>query len=333
MSQEKFAERMHITNQAIAHEEADRIPIWCQYGTTPYLLSDGIVTYRDSMYDHEKAAEAIIKFHQDFQPDAQLANMVSGKIEDIAETAVLDWPGRKGGNVPDESIYQTLEPELMMEDEYDELFGDFTGFLLHKYIPRAFPGLAGLGKVLNPAPTGYMYAGQLANSLFNPDAISAYEKLIEMAKANAECQAAIKKLQGTLFGMGFPPLLTGVGLVPYDTLSNYFRHTVDTFEDLMFQEKNVERAVNFLHACQTRHVLDAQGHGWLHESRAIREVLLDTVPQSHQRTRGHGRHAGHLYGGPLQLATRADGRFARRQVCRPFRGSRSAACERYGGQG
>ena len=140
MSQEKFVERMHITNQAIAHEEADRIPIWCQYGTTPYLLSDGIVTYRDSMYDHEKAAEAIIKFHQDFQPDAQLANMVSGKIEDIAETAVLDWPGRKGGNVPDESIYQTLEPELMMEDEYDELFGDFTGFLLHKYIPRAFPG-------------------------------------------------------------------------------------------------------------------------------------------------------------------------------------------------
>ena len=154
MSQEKFAERMHITNQAITHEEADRIPIWCQYGTTPYLLSDGIVTYRDSMYDHEKAAEAIIKFHQDFQPDAQLANMVSGKIEDIAETAVLDWPGREGGNVPDESIYQTLEPELMMEDEYDELFGDFTGFLLHKYIPRAFPGLAGLGKVLNPAPTG-----------------------------------------------------------------------------------------------------------------------------------------------------------------------------------
>jgi len=254
MSQEKFAERMHITNQAITHEEADRIPIWCQYGTTPYLLSDGIVTYRDSMYDHEKAAEAIIKFHQDFQPDAQLANMVSGKIEDIAETAVLDWPGREGGNVPDESIYQTLEPELMMEDEYDELFGDFTGFLLHKYIPRAFPGLAGLGKVLNPAPTGYMYAGQLANSLFSPDAVSAYEKLIEMAKANAECQAAIKKLQGTLFGMGFPPLLTGVGLVPYDTLSNYFRHTVVTFEDLMFQEENVERAVNFFADLQIKNL-------------------------------------------------------------------------------
>ena len=156
MSQEKFAERMHITNQAIAHEEADRIPIWCQYGTTPYLLSDGIVTYRDSMYDHEKAAEAIIKFHQDFQPDAQLANMVSGKIEDIAETAVLDWPGRKGGNVPDESIYQTLEPELMMEDEYDELFGDFTGFLLPKSISALAPPLPSIESTAFPKSHGHM---------------------------------------------------------------------------------------------------------------------------------------------------------------------------------
>ena len=184
MSQEKFAERIRITEQAIRHEEPERIPIWCQYGTTPFLLSNGAVTYRDSMYDFDKAAEAIIKFHQDFQPDAQLANMVSGKVEEIAGTAVLDWPGRPGTNVPDTSIYQTLEPDLMLEDEYDELFSDLTGFLLHKYIPRAFPGLAGLGKVLNPAPNGYMYFGQLG-SLFCDEAVEAYEKLIEIAKENA----------------------------------------------------------------------------------------------------------------------------------------------------
>jgi len=254
MSQEKFAERMRITEQAIRHEEADRIPIWCQYGNTPFELSGGAVTYRDSMYDYEKAAQAIVQFHADFQPDAQLANMVCGRVEEIAQTAVLDWPGRPGGGVPDHCIYQTLEPELMQEDEYAELFGDFTGFLLHKYVPRAFPGLAGLGKVLNPAPTGYMYFGQMANSLFNPDAVEAYKKLIEIAEAHAECQAAIKKLQGTLFGMGFPPLMTGVGLVPYDTLSNYFRHTVDTFEDLMFQPENVERAVNLFADLQIRNL-------------------------------------------------------------------------------
>ncbi len=247
------------------------------------MLSETGVTYRDSMYDFEKAAEAIIKFHQDFQPDAQLANMVPGRVEDIAETAVLDWPGRAGGTVPDESIYQVLEPELMLEDEYDELFSDFTGFLLHKYIPRAFPGLAGLGKVLNPAPTTYMYASQLAMGLFNPEAIEAYEKLIEIAKANAECQEAIKRMRGTLFGMGFPPLMTGVGMVPYDTLSNYFRHTVDTFEDLMFQEENVERAVKICarqggRAGRRLRAARARGrHPPPHGRTPIRQRLLGTV--------------------------------------------------------
>ena len=253
MSQEKFAERIRITEQAIAHEEPERIPIWAQFGNTPFVLSDGVATYRDSMYDYEKAAAAIIKFHADFQPDAQLANMVSGRVEEIAQTAVLDWPGRPGTSVADDNIYQTLEPELMAEDEYDELFSDFTGFLLHKYVPRAFPGLAGLGKIFNPAPTGYMYFGQM-RSLMEPDVIEACKKLIQISEANAECQAAIQKLQGTLFGMGFPPLLTGVGLVPYDTLSNYFRHTVDTFEDLMFQPENVERAVDMFADLQIKNL-------------------------------------------------------------------------------
>lgn len=109
------------------------------------------------MYNYEKASQAIIRFHQDFQPDAQLANLICGKAEEIADTKVPDWPGRPGTRIADDSIYQTLEPERMTEDEYEELFTDFTGFLLRKYIPRAFPGLSGLGSILNPVPTGYMY--------------------------------------------------------------------------------------------------------------------------------------------------------------------------------
>ena len=253
MSQEKFQERMSITEAAIRHEEPDRIPIWCQYGTTPFLLTGGAVTYKDAMYDFEKASKAIIQFHQDFQPDAQMANLINGKIEEIADTKVFDWPGRPGTRVPDDSIYQILEPDLMYDDEYEELFSDLTGFLLRKYIPRAFPGLKGLSSILNPTPTGYMYFQQLG-SLYNPQAIEAYEKLIEIAKLSAESTAALQKLQGTLFGMGFPPLLTGVGLVPYDILANYFRGTMGIFEDLMDNEENIERAVNMFADIQIKNL-------------------------------------------------------------------------------
>ena len=251
MSQEKFQERMQITEAAIRHEETDRIPIWCQYGNTPFILSNGAVTFKDSMYHYEKAAQAIIQFHQDFQPDAQLANLISGRVEEIAGTKVIDWPGRPGSCLDDNSLYQVLETDLMSGKEYQDFFTDFTGFLLHKYIPRAFPGLEGLGTILNPAPTGYMYFSQLG-SLFNPKAVEAYEKLIEIAKENEKCTKAIQQMQGTLFGMGFPPLLTGVGLVPYDTLSNYFRGTMGIFKDLASRPKKILKAVHMIADLQIR---------------------------------------------------------------------------------
>lgn len=253
MSQEKFAERMMITEAAIRHEEPDRIPIWCQYGITPFQLTGGAVTYRDSMYNFEKASNAIIQFHAEFQPDAQLANLISGRIEELAGTSVLDWPGKPGTKVSDDSIYQVLERDLMKDDEYDEMLNDFTGFLLHRYIPRAFPGLSGLSTILNPAPNGYMYFQQLG-SLYNPKAVEAYEKLIEISKVSAEATAALQKLQGTLFGMGFPPLLTGVGMVPYDTLSNYFRGTMGCFEDLQENEEQLEQAVNMFADLQIKNL-------------------------------------------------------------------------------
>ena len=46
--------------------------------------------------------------------------------------------------VPDFSTHQVIEQEYMSQEEYPEFIGDFTGFMLRKYIPRAFPALKGL---------------------------------------------------------------------------------------------------------------------------------------------------------------------------------------------
>lgn len=249
MAETVFDYRLRITNEAIAHQEPDRIPIWFNCGSAPYRLSKNL-TYRDSMYHHEQAAEAIIQFHQDFQPDCQLANMVDGYVEEIAETKSIDWPGRPNTSVPDESIYQVHELEVMEQEEYDEFLADPTGFMLHKYIPRVFPGLSGLENLLNPLPTGYMTAGHMANSLYNPKVTEAFEKLLKMAKYQGELQASIQKMQRRLFGMGFPPMFTGVGLVPYDTLSNYFRGTVGTFDDLMECPEKMKEVVDYFTTAQ-----------------------------------------------------------------------------------
>lgn len=44
-----------------------------------------------------------------------------------------DFAAGRGG-------FQLIENELVHEDEHPELLGDYTGCLLRKCIPRAFPG-------------------------------------------------------------------------------------------------------------------------------------------------------------------------------------------------
>ena len=244
MSENMFMKRITLANDAIAHKEPERVPIWINYGSTPYIMDEETDScYKDVLYDHDKAKAAIIRFHQEFQPDVQLANLMSGPAEEIAGTKYIDWPGRPGTTVKDNSIYQVHEYEFLEQEEYPELLNDFTGFMLRKYIPRAFPGLAGLGTVLNPAPTGYMYIGQLGN-LFGAPALESYGKLLEIGQLQQQNQKDIQELQWTLGGMGFPPMLTGVGLVPYDILANYFRGTMGIFEDLAECPEMVEKAVD-----------------------------------------------------------------------------------------
>lgn len=244
MSEDMFAYRVQLAEDAIAHREPERIPIWINCGSTPFLLDqESDSCYRDVFYDHEKASASIIKFHQEFQPDVQMANLHCGPAEELAGTKSIDWPGRPGTRVPDTSIFQAHEYEFLEQDEYPEMLADFTGFMLKKYIPRAFPGLKGLESMITPAPTNYMYFGAV-RSLTSQPALEAYEKLLEIGKHQKEMQAKLGQLQGTLGGMGFPPMLTGVGNVPYDTLANYFRGTLGIFDDLIECEDMVEKAVD-----------------------------------------------------------------------------------------
>lgn len=243
MSEHMFAYRVQLAADAIAHREPERIPIWINCGSTPFLLDkEGDSCYRDVFYDHKKSSAAIIRFHQEFQPDVQMSNLHCGPAEELAETQSIDWPGRPGTRVPDTSIFQAHEHEFLLQEEYPEMLADFTGFMLKKYIPRAFPGLKGLGSMITPAPTNYMYFGTV-RSLTSPGALEAYEKLLQIGRHQAQTQEDLGQLQGTLAGMGFPPMLTGVGSVPYDTLANYFRGTLGIFDDLIECEDMVEKAV------------------------------------------------------------------------------------------
>lgn len=240
MSQSLYAERTKRIDDAVALKEPDRVPIAPSLCTLPFYLAEG-TSYRDYFYDHDKAAKAVVDFYEEFKPDAvTLGGFASGKANEIAGSTMIEWPGKPGTKVEDNSTHQVLEFEYMHQDEYEEMLHDFTGFMLRKYIPRAFPGLKGLSTI-GFAPTIILNTGALS-PLFQPETLEAYEKLAEIAKLEAETAKKGAQMRATLAEKGFPALSVASGEAPYDILSDYFRGTVGTFDDLIDCEDLMERA-------------------------------------------------------------------------------------------
>lgn len=165
---------------------------------------------------------------------------------------MIDWPGRPGTRVPDWSTHQCFEFEYLREDEYPELLRDYTGFMLRKYIPRAFPGLKGLESV-NIVPSIVLSTAPLAG-LYSAGALEAYKKLEEIgANDGAANEAFGRMLTALREELGLPPMWATFGEVPFDILSDYYRGTMGTFEDLAEQPENIAAACDLFADIQIAH--------------------------------------------------------------------------------
>lgn len=234
----KYEDRLRRTEAAIALQEPDQIPIM------PCIVSiaqryNGSC-YEDLFYNYERAGEAALKFYDEYQPDAHnFAGFTSGKANELAGSSMIDWPGRPGTIVDRFSSHQVIEHEYLLPEEYPELINNFDGFMLRKYIPRAFPKLAALSKVsCNPAIV--LNTGFLRN-FCDPDVLKAYELLAEIAKYDAEAAEATAKYQGQLAAMGIPNAMSGMCEAPFDILGDYFRGTMGMLNDQIEYEDEIEQ--------------------------------------------------------------------------------------------
>ncbi len=236
----KYSERLKRIEDAVALKETDKIPF------APYF--DGVIqrlygsNYRNMFYGYKEAGEAILKFYQDYPLcDAHsFSGFTSGKANELAACGMIDWPGRPGSIVSEYSTHQVIEHEYMSPEEYGELLNDFTGFMVRKYIPRAFPNLQGFrGLALTPT---IVLSTTFLSPLYSPEMLGAYKTMAEIAGANLECAAATGEYMGKLTAMGMPPIVTGRSQAPFDILGDYFRGTVGMMEDLFEYEDEIEKA-------------------------------------------------------------------------------------------
>lgn len=239
-----LGERIGRLKTAIGLGQPDRVPV------APFF--DGVMTrlcggsYADHFYDFQKAGNCAIEFVKKY-PNVDAAcipQFISGPANDLAGTRMLDWPGKPGTSVDKYSTHQINEIVFMEQNEYPELLSDYTGFMLRKFIPRAFPNIVGTHNIFFADGT-MMDAGML-NGLYHPETQEALALINKIGEEQNKAFAATMQFSGAVAQLGYPTMITGVSEAPYDILGDYFRGTLGIFEDITDEDvlPYVEETVN-----------------------------------------------------------------------------------------
>ncbi len=193
------------------------------------------------MYDYDKAAAAIKKYHEDFMPDFQTTSVAPARVFELLGLKFVDWPG---GNLSEETPWQYVEGVYMAEDEYDALIADPETFFRRALLPRfgtAFEGMAGL------APAWEMMEATTMLFSILPFADPAVlESVQRLAAAAQECLKWLTAIGGAgvdaAARLGLPRSTGGLAKAPYDILADTLRGTKGIMIDRFRQPDKILEA-------------------------------------------------------------------------------------------
>ncbi len=242
----RLAEKNARNEAALNLREGDRVPIQI-FGNIFAVVQAGY-TMAEVIYDEtlEKQKASIIHYLLTYDPDCamgpdHLAGV--GKAFELLAPKFIDWAGRPGTRLDDNSLMQFIEFPILEEDEFDWFFSDRTGWALHK----SMPALAGLAEPLKRLNIPLSHGGQLRpliSSLSTPEMremMQTFWRIDDMLRENNRRRAEMAK---EIAQLGFPALGGGRASVPFDDYSDELRGTLLSLTDLYEHADEVERYID-----------------------------------------------------------------------------------------
>ena len=143
-----YQERLKRYVTAMRNEMPDRIPI--RPFAAEFCAKYAGLTCQQVTHDIDHAFDAVLKCTADFDWDAAVSNMVfvwTGSVDAIG----LKYYSIPGIHTPPDTCFQYLEPSEeneahMLENEYDALIEDPTGFLANVWMPRVSKDVQPIGE-------------------------------------------------------------------------------------------------------------------------------------------------------------------------------------------
>ena len=148
-----YREREKRVADAIALKRPDRVPVVT--AADLFFIRSAGLTAAQGMYNLEEMSEAwkasMRRYNWDMAPLQQAIR--SGAVMELLGIKTFRWPGY---NLPENSMYQWVEREYMLADEYDQFLRDPSDFTIRKLMPRMVTILEPLEKF---PPISWMSTG------------------------------------------------------------------------------------------------------------------------------------------------------------------------------
>ncbi len=225
--EQRYAERLKRYTTAMRNGKPDCVPI--RPFVAEFVAKYAGYTCQEVTHDYEKAFAATRKCAADFDWDATVGNMVyvwTGLTQAIG----LEYYGIPGIDVPPDTGFQYREPSedrsYMLEDEYDALIADPTGFLFNTWLPRVSTEICPPG-----TPASFRH-----NMSFLKGGMAMMNYFVAFGMQNA----LLRSESGTVSAIG------GILKAPLDILGDKLRGYYGLTNDLIMQPGKVKAACEAL---------------------------------------------------------------------------------------
>jgi len=237
--------RAQMIKDVVDLKKPDHVPVAPNIGFYPAVYAG--ITAEEAMYDYEKLGMAWKKYHQDFQPEylTGCGLIGPGKLFETLDYKLYNWPGH--GCDP-KSPYQCVEDKYMLDDEYDELITDPSGYWMRKYMPRIFGALQPWSQ-LSPFTdiVELPFVGAVMIPVGLPDVQESFQKYLEAGRLALEWVSASGAIDAeNAGGMGLPNIMGGFSKAPFDTIGDTMRGTKSIMLDMYRRPEKLIKAADAL---------------------------------------------------------------------------------------
>lgn len=228
-AQAKYKERATRFRDALELKKPDRVPVAGLGGAFVYRRAG--IPQKATMYDRwEEAAQAALKFQNDFEPDSSAALfLMSGASMELLGQTNMKWAGH---GLPDDVQYQYLEQEYMKAEEYSHFLTDPSDFVLRRFLPRLYSSLTGLQKLAQFGSQGIQIGARVITPFLDREVQEALDIIKKAAELSIHPASVAMETSKRINAMGFPSLFMGFGAAPFDVLGDTLRGTRGVLMDL-----------------------------------------------------------------------------------------------------